>query len=90
MNAIEVLALVVFTASIVIFRLMYGRLNSNFFFYLLAAVVSLACSGSVSCLGAYLPAKAVADVAMAMSGGFFIAASIGLKNSFRKAGEHDD
>jgi hypothetical protein len=90
MNAIEVLAIVIFLASIVIFRLIYGRLNSSFFFYLLAAVISLACSGSVSCLGAYPPAKAVADVAIAMSGGFFIAASIGLKNSFGKAGGHDD
>jgi hypothetical protein len=90
MDTIELLAVVVFPASIVIFRLIYGRLNSGFFFYLLAAIASLACGGIVSCLGAYFPANAVADVAMAISGGLFFAASIGLKNSFRMAGGHDD
>ena len=90
MDELEVLAVIVFLASTVIFRLVYGRLNSSFFFYTLAAVVSLAFSGSVSCLGAYLPAKAASDVAIAISGGFFIAASISLKSSFKTAGGQDD
>jgi hypothetical protein len=77
-------------ASALIFRLIYGHLSSSFFFYFMAASISLACGCGALYLEVFSPLEAIADISMAIFGGFNIAASVSLNRSFGLAGGHDD
>lgn len=90
MNAPALFALFAAIASLALYRMIYDRLKAGFFFYLLAASLFMACSCGALCLGSSPPAAALADMSVALCGGFLAAAAVSLSGSFRLAGGHDD
>jgi len=56
----------------------------------MAASISLACGCGALYLEVFSPLEAIADISMAIFGGFNIAASVSLNRSFGLAGGHDD
>jgi hypothetical protein len=85
MDVLSCFAIISSAATPAIFGLIYGRLKTGFFLYLLAASLSIACGSGATCLSASGPAEAVADMSVAIAGGFLITAAISLTTSFKMA-----
>lgn len=77
-------------ACCLIFRQVYGRLRSGFFFYLPVAFLSLTCACALLSVSEWSSAEAAADTGLALFGILLAAASVRLKDLFDLAGETGD